>query len=150
MQVLIAVLLFSCKNGSDNSPTDTQDTDTITNSQEAENLLSPQIREEIIEKLQGSWRESEYPFRVAHFKDSLVKFIEEGVVEEPVFEEFKVENKCPFNVNNIKTVKPDDIILVMVEAGKCDKLRISNNTLVLSGFSTNTKSDYNIVYEKVE
>lgn len=145
---LLTNLLLSCKNVKEESGTYNPEINTTETSQDLENEISTGDREVIIKKLQGDWKEPEYPFRVAQFNDTLVKFIEEGVVEEPEFQEYKISTACPFEVNNIKNVAPDDIILVLVEAGTCEKLQVSNNTLILSGFSVNTGSEYRIVYKK--
>lgn len=107
-------------------------------------------RDAIIRGLQGSWKEPEYPFRLAQFKDTLVKFTEEGVVEEPEFRQFRILSHCPYDVTNIKNVKPDEFILVMPEAGTCEKLQLSSNTFTLSGYSAHTEREYSIIYEKVD
>lgn len=103
----------------------------------------------IINKLQGEWKEIEYPFRHVHFKDTMVKFTEEGVVEAPTFKAFNISNICPFKVNNIKNTTTNDIFLVMNACETCDILKVSNDTLILSGYSTNTQADYNIIYTRV-
>ncbi|WP_214653019.1 hypothetical protein [Mucilaginibacter segetis] len=100
-------------------------------------------------KLQGKWKETEYPFRWVEFKDSTVKFTEEGVAKKPEFEKFKLSAKCPFDVNNIKELKPGDVFIVMDRNQTCQKIDVSDDTLTFSGFSTNTNKDYAIVYKKV-
>lgn len=148
--LLFITLLLSCKNDKEASNPENSELNTTDTSQEFGSELSKIDRDAIIRDLQGNWKESQYPFRLAQFRDSVVKFIEEGVVEEPKFQEYQISKECPFEVNNIKNVEPDDIILVMVEAGTCEKLQISKNTLTLSGFNAHTESDYRIVYERVE
>ncbi len=147
---LLTSLLFSCKDAREESDTENPELKATETAQEFENEISPLDREALIKDLQGNWREPKYPFRLATFKDTLVKFIEEGLVEEPEFRRYKISRQCPFEVNNIKNPGPDDMMLVMVEAGSCEKLQIFNDTLTLSGFSTNTGEDYRIVYKKVE
>ena len=107
-------------------------------------------RDGMIKKLQGEWKEVQYPFRVAHFKDTAVKFIEEGVITPPAFREFKISQDCSFEVNNLKNAKPNDIFLVMPEAKTCDILTVANDTLKLSGFNVSTNENYTIVYTKVD
>lgn len=104
----------------------------------------------IVNKLQGAWKEMEYPFRLAHFKNNKVKFTEEGVVEAPKYEEYQILNKCPFKVNNLKNARSNDLFLVMDNAGTCEIIEVSNDTLTLSGFSINTNRDYKIVYNKMD
>lgn len=147
---VLSSLVLSCKNDKEESNAENSELNTTETSQKLKSEPSKIDWNAIVRDLQGNWKEQEYPFRLAQFKDTLVKFIEEGVVEEPKFQEYKISKECPFEVNNIKNVEPDDIILVMVEAGTCKKLQISNNTLILSGFNVHTESDYRIVYEKVE
>lgn len=152
LSFLLTTLLLSCRNPEEESNTDnpknnTRETET---SPEIEKEISMIEREAVIEKLQGNWKEPEYPFNVAQFKDTLVKFIEEGVVEAPRFQEYRVSKKCPYKVNNIKNVGTDDIILVMIGTETCEKLKISNDTLILSGFSEHTGEDYQIIYKKEE
>jgi len=53
-------------------------------------------------------------------------------------------------VNNIKEVDKNTIILSLTEEQRCEKLKIENETLILSGYSTNTEADYKIVYKKME
>lgn len=122
------------------------------------NITAPQTKNQtktidtdsIIAKLQGAWKEPEYPFRVAHFKDTTVKFIEEGVIEPPAFKEFKISRHCSFRVNNLKNAKPADVFLVLPEAKACDIITVSNDTLTLSGFNVSSNENYRIVYAKVE
>lgn len=104
----------------------------------------------ILNNLQGKWKEPAYPFRLAHFKDSTVKFVEEGVVEKPTFKAFRISTQCPFEVNNLKNAGTGDLFLVMLEARACEIVKVSNDTLTLSGFNVNTGSDYNIIYTRVE
>lgn len=147
---LLPILLLSCMNANKETKTENSETDIVRTSQKHENDSSTIDREAIISRLQGKWREPEYPFGVALYKDTLVKFIEEGVVEEPRFREYEISKECPFEVNNIKNVRPDDIILVVAEAGTCEKLQISNDTLTLSGFNMHTGREYDRIYKKVE
>lgn len=147
---LLTMLLLSCRNSGEGSNTENSDLDTTVSPPEVDNGISGREREAIIEKLQGTWKEPEYPFGVAQFNDTVVKFIEEGVVEAPQFREYQISTECPIQVNNIRTNKPDDLILVVVETGICEKLQLSNDTLILSGFSVHTGEDYSRVYTKTE
>ena len=104
----------------------------------------------MVKNIQGKWKESEYPYRMMEISGQEVKFTEEGVMEPPAFKAFEISNKCPFQVNNIKEVDKNTIILSLTEEQRCEKLKIENETLILSGYSTNTEADYKIVYKKME
>ena len=104
----------------------------------------------IIEQLQGKWKEAEYPYRTAEFVRSTVKFVEEGTERNPIFEKFELSENCRFDNNNIKHLKQRDIILSLPETKRCEKLKVSNDTLTLSGFKAYAKEDYNIIYLKLK
>tara|TARA_R110002020_G_scaffold274311_4_gene489432 strand:+ start:4783 stop:5256 length:474 start_codon:yes stop_codon:yes gene_type:complete len=147
--ILITVLAFSCKNKTEESKLETSEKNNLSTpieekSQEPSDLNS----EDFIEKLQGEWREPEYPFRRAEFKNSTVKFIEEGIVEEPRFIKFQISDTCPFDSES-KDIDSTDPFIVMLEDETCQRIKISNDTLNLSGFSTNTNSAYHIIYKKI-
>ena len=145
--ILFIALLVSCENNNEESAVngDKKDEQTvITKNEISENQIN-----KIVENLQGEWKEPEYPFRRAEFKNQTVKFTEEGVLEEPRFKKFQIAAECPFNTNNIRNLKPDDILLVIPEDERCEKLHLSNDTLLLSGYSVTTKYDYQIIYKKV-
>ncbi len=105
---------------------------------------------EIITKLQGEWKEPDYPFRRLEVKGQTVKFTEEGIAEKPKFTAFELSNSCPFEVNNIKSIEADEIIFSIAENKRCEKLKIKGDTLKLRGYSTHTKEDYEIIYKKVK
>lgn len=144
----LLVVLISCKNETEVSRSEGLKIDDTGTSQELE-LDRSEIKA-VVEALQGKWKESEYPFRQAEFKASRVKFVEEGVAEAPEFQKYRISEACPFEVNNMKNVGPDDLILALVESETCEKLKISKNTLTLSGFNTSTGSEYRIVYGRVQ
>lgn len=150
--ILLIVFLCSCKHStkkSDDHPSPNNNSAI----EQIEDELDPssQIdKDQIIEKLQGKWKESEYPFRSAEFKNQSVKFIEEGMVEEPRFKTFEISSKCPFEVNNIKYVDTNTTILSINEDKRCEKLKTEDETLILSGYSTNTEMEYEIVYKKMK
>jgi len=85
--LLMLTLLLSCKEKENNESISNQN-----NSQTKEIQIendSPSIdTTEIIKKLQGMWKEAEYPYRRAQFRNSTVKFVEEGVPENPAFKKF--------------------------------------------------------------
>ena len=141
--------LISCNNGEQDVNSKIAESNNKVTNGEKNNIPTIDI-DSIIEKLEGEWKEIEYPFRRAHFKNSTVKFIEEGVVEEPTFREFKISKDCPFEVNNLKNASSNDIFLVMAQARTCEIIKVSNDSLILSGFSVNTNSDYKIIYRKVD
>ncbi|MBK8427957.1 MAG: hypothetical protein IPL27_19200 [Lewinellaceae bacterium] len=107
-------------------------------------------KSKMMEQLQGKWKEIEYPYRTAEFVRSIVKFVEEGTANNPKFENFEISENCQFDNNNIRDLKSSDIILTLPETKRCEKLKVSNDTLTLSGFSTNSNKDYNIVYLKLK
>lgn len=143
-------LLISCNNGEKDDNPETTESNNIEFIKEKNNDNPTFDSDSIFEKLQGEWKEIEYPFRRAHFKNSTVKFIEEGVVEEPTFQEFKISKDCPFEVNNRKNASSNDIFLVMAQARTCEIIKVPNDSLILSGFNVSTNSDYNIIYRKVD
>ena len=148
-RLLFTVILISCNDGNQDvvvKDVVLEDTETTTEI----NIDVSANRDSIIKNLQGKWRESEYPYRVAHFENTTVKFIEEGVVEEPTFREYTISNECPFQVNNIKNAGDDDIFLVIAEARTCEIIKVSDSTLTLSGFNISSNSNYSIVYKKME
>ena len=147
---ILTILFISCNNGNKEAQTKKTESDNNETFQEKKNKLSTTDRDSIIKNLQGEWREIQYPFRLVLFKNTTVKFIEEGVEEKPTFQDFNILQECPFEVNNIKNSRSNSIFLVIVEAKTCEILIVSKDTLTLSGFSTNTNSDYYITYSKVQ
>lgn len=148
---VVTLLLISCKNKKEensSNPTDVPQ-ETIETTEKSEQEISSLKKEEMLTRLQGQWKQQEYPFNTIEFKDTTVKFIEEGAMEAPVFNEYTILNKCPFEVNNIKSTLPEDLFLVLVEDKRCEKISVLNDTLRLRGFSTNTNSEYQIIYKKV-
>lgn len=145
----ISISIFSCKTKNESYNSKNNETNIDNNQEISANPFSIDSNK-IIKKLQGEWKEVNYPYRRAEFNKYTVKFTEEGTQENPRFKVFKISNECPFNVNNIKDLKPDSIILSLNEDQRCEKLAIYNDTLTLSGFSTNANDDYHIIYKKVE
>lgn len=147
---IVFALLTSCKNQSTENESTLPEIKDTASMMTNETNLKPVIIDtaKIAEQLQGKWKEIEFPYRTADFKNSTVKFIEEGTVNPPKFEKFEVSAECPFDNNNIRNLSPSDIILTLEENQRCEKLEVSGDTLRLSGFSTNTNEDYNIVYLK--
>ena len=133
-------ILLSCKD-------EQQDTSTERPEELEESI---QASATAIMSLQGKWREPKYPFRQVHFRESTVKFIEEGVAEAPAFRKFRIAKECPFEVNNLKNLGPEDKVLVLEEAGACEKFEVSEDLLILSGHNVSTGRDYDIVYERME
>lgn len=145
--LILTILLISCRNSTEQPATQKfeKNNTTITQDHPIQTDTTG-----IHKTLQGIWKESEYPYRQLHFENNLVKFTEEGVIEEPMFREFKILRECPFDVNNIKTTRPEDIFLVVIDEGTCERLRIANNFLSLSGFNISTQTEYSMAFEKVE
>jgi len=148
--LLLTIFLISCSNTKKEANGKISELDNEGASQEKKNTTAISDSASIIKKLQGKWKESEYPFRMANFKNTTVKFIEEGTNTEPIFREFKISKSCPFDVNNLKNAQSEDIFLVMMEAKSCEILKVSNTTLTLSGFNVSNGHDYKIVYSKME
>ena len=149
--VLILTMLFtSCANGNREAQTNKSEADNKETFQEKKNEIRETDRDRIIKNLQGDWRESKYPFRLVQFQNTKVKFTEEGVVEKPKFKQFKILLECPFEGNNIRDVNTKNLFLVVLENKTCEILMVSKDTLTLSGFSTNTNSDYTIVFNRVQ
>ncbi|WP_192349925.1 hypothetical protein [Algoriphagus sp. Y33] len=141
--IILIVLILSCKNQNKENGSSSHQQYEI-----AEKDNQGIEKDKIIEQLQGKWKEIEYPYRTAEFEESTVKFVEEGTQYNPKFEKFEVAENCQFDNNNIRDLKPNDVILTLPETARCEKLMVSNDTLTLSGFSTNTNEDYTIIYLK--
>lgn len=104
----------------------------------------------LIQSLQGVWREPEYPFNRAEFKNTTVRMVEEGVAEASVFRPFTISHQCPYDVSNMEKNHPTDTILVFNGIDRCEKLCLSQDTLILSGYNTHTQSMYRIDYVRVQ
>lgn len=146
--IILVVLIISCKNqNKGNELPNSEQNEIVTEEKQETKMEKIEIDTiKIIEQLQGKWKEIEYPYRTAEFVSSTVKFVEEGTVNKPEFEKFELSEDCPFDNNNIRDIKSGDIILTLPETNRCEKLKVSSDTLILSGFSTNTNEDYNIIY----
>jgi len=149
---LLLVCVFACKDATKKSDEhqSPKNESAIEQTDDEANFSSLLNKDEVVKNIQGKWKESEYPYRMMEISGQEVKFTEEGVVEPPTFKAFEISNKCPFQVNNIKEVDKNTIILSLTEEQRCEKLKIENETLILSGYSTNTEADYKIVYKKME
>ncbi|MDR6300031.1 hypothetical protein [Mesonia maritima] len=139
--ICLTISMISCKNKNSKSE---KENEKGVNSE----FKSSVDEEKITEQLQGNWKETEYPFRKVEFKKSMVKFTEEGMVEEPSFEKFQISTECPFDVRNIKNTEADDIFIVLEKNNRCEKLKISNDSLIISGYNVATKNNYRIFYKK--
>lgn len=150
--IVLALLIISCKNhNKENEMHDSNHDETITETIPETKIEESEIDQtKIIEQLQGKWKEIEYPYRTAEFVDSTVIFIEEGTQNKPIVQQFELSRDCPFENNNIRDLKSDDLILSLPETTRCEKLIVSNDTLTLNGFSTNTNKDYTITYLKLK
>ncbi|GAA5042801.1 hypothetical protein GCM10011506_45670 [Marivirga lumbricoides] len=146
--LLITFFIFSCKNqNKENDLSNSNENEIIEEQKNETKEEAPTLNKvEIIEQLQGEWKESAYPYRTAEFVNSTVKFIEEGIPNAPEFEPFELSKNCQFDNSNIKDLEANDIILILPENKRCEKLSISEDTLILYGYSTNTKDNYEILY----
>jgi hypothetical protein len=147
---LLSILLIACDTNREEA--NTENTVEKTNADSSPKMNNdPAIdTDSIVNVLQGKWKETEYPYRLAHFENTTVKFVEEGVAEEPTFKEYTISNHCPFEVNNIKNAGAKELFLIMPGAKTCEILKLSGDTLLLNGFNVSTNSDYNIIYKKLE
>ena len=149
--LIFTVFIFSCKNQNKENDFPNSDENEITEEQKKTKEEVPKLsKAEIIEQLQGKWKENEYPYRTAEFVNSTVKFIEEGALVEPKFEKFEFSKNCQFHNSNIRDLESNDIILTLPEKKRCEKLTISKDTLILYGYSTNTNKNYEILYLKIK
>lgn len=145
MLFIFTVSIFSCKDGTSGSKPGNTERKKGSTEKTAISKIDPG---QIAESLQGEWKEPEYPFRRAEFKNYKVKFTEEGVVEEPQFKEFEVLSDCPFETKNIRSNRSNDVFLIIKDDERCEKLNVSNDSLTLSGFNSTINSDYQILYIK--
>lgn len=150
--IILLVLIISCKTQNKESELPKIEQNEIEREGEQETIMDTIIIDKIIiiEQLQGKWKEIEYPYRTAEFISSTVKFVEEGTENKPEFEKFEISKDCPFDNNNIRGIKSVDVILNLPETSRCEKLKISTDTLTLSGFSSNSNKDYTIIYLKLK
>lgn len=150
--LILSFFLIACTNQNKESEVPNSEKNVILNEQKQETKIEETKidRSVTIKLLQGKWKENEYPYRTIEFLNSTVKFLEEGTQNKPEFEKFELSEDCQFDNNNIRNLKSNDIILTLPETNRCEKLKVSNDTLTLSGFSTNTNKDYNIRYLKLE
>lgn len=149
--IFLLSLIISCTNRNKDPEIKTNNQDTIVHNDDPNLEIEKSIEKNlIINQLQGKWKEIEYPYRSAEFVNSTVKFVEEGTAGNPGFEDFEISENCPFENNNIKDLSSTDIILTLPESSRCEKLQVSNDTLTLSGFSSNTNENYHIVYLRLK
>ena len=150
--IILTVFIISCKNQNNENELPKSDQNEIVGKDMQEiGMEKTKIEKtKIIEQLQGKWKENEYPYRTTEFLGSTVKFVEEGTETKPKFEKFEISEDCPFDNNNIRVHNSSDIILSLPETKRCEKLKVSPDSIILSGFSTNTNEDYNIIYKKIK
>ena len=148
--ILLSILFTACDTNREEANTEKNVEKTNADSSSKMNNNPTIDMDRIVNVLQGKWKETEYPYRLAHFENTTVKFVDEGVAEEPTFKEYTISNHCPFEVNNIKNPGANELFLIMPGAKTCESLKLSGDTLILNGFNVTTNSDYNIIYKKVE
>lgn len=148
--LLLSIMLSAC-NDHGEAATKKEDTGIVNEpAPEKKNDFPAIDSNRLIENLQGEWKEIEYPFRRAHFKNKKVKFTEEGVIAPPTFRDFTLSQTCPFEVNNISNAQPSDVFLVLGETKTCEVVKVANDTLIFSGFNVHTNSNYKIVYTRMK
>ncbi len=148
--LLLTLILVSCNSRTEEAKTENIEIKNADTTRAMHTELPTLNRDSIVNILQGKWKETEYPFRLAHFKNNTVKFIEEGVADEPTFKAYNISQQCPYRVDNIKKERVGEMFLVIAAAGTCEILTISNDTLTLSGFNVSAKSNYKIFYKKIK
>jgi len=150
--IILSVFLISCNNQNQESEVPgSEENEILSKGKQEIKIEETKIdKSGTIKLLQGKWKENEYPYRTVEFLNSTVKFLEEGTQNKPEFERFELSEDCQFDTNNIRDLKSGDVILSLPENSRCEKLKVSNDTLTLSGFSTNTNKDYNIRYLKIK
>lgn len=149
--VILSFSMFSCEKAATKSTVEQSDKNKVVESTDrvTENEVVETDESTLAKSLQGKWREDAYPFRTVEFKDSTVKFVEEGTVNDPKFEKFELGTHCPFENTNIKN-SDSIMLLILPEKIRCEKIYVSNDTLIVSGYSTDTNSDYTILYLKAK
>jgi len=150
--IILTFFIVSCKHKNSENKVPNSEQNEILKKENQENTTEKieMVKRKTLEQLQGKWKEIEYPYRTAEYVSSTVKFVEEGTENNPKFENFEISEDCQFNNDNIRNLKSGDIILTLPETNRCEKLKVSNDTLTLSGFSSNIKEDYNIIYLKLK
>lgn len=150
--LILSVFLIACTNLNQEREVPNSEENVILNDGKQQTKIEEaQIdKTNIIDQLQGKWKENEYPYRTVEFVSSRVKFLEEGTQNKPEFEKFELSEDCQFDNNNIRDIKSSDLILSLSENKRCEKIEVSDDTLTLSGFSTNTNEDYHIIYRKIK
>lgn len=140
--ILLTFLSISCVDTSETANNNGQVT-TTNEILEVTGIEIPDLdTQALIEDLQGVWREPDYPFNRVEFRNSTVKMVEEGVAEPAQFRSFNLAHHCPYEVNNMQNSHPADTILIIDDMGRCEKLSLRGDTLILSGFNSHTGSDY--------
>lgn len=133
---IVLLLVSSCK---ENSKSSENINETEVEIQDSNSKINS-ANKNFIDKLQGTWERIDYPFDMVEFKYSEVKFTEgEGAIEEPEFEDFEISNNCP----NAVSGSMSEIYLVRGE--KCEKVNISNDTLLITYLVNNP---FTIKYKK--
>lgn len=144
---LVLMFLFtSCKKNDTNQQV--LDSEKVSMKKSMDTILGV-YGDKIIADLQGEWKEPAYPFDRMVFKNSTVKVFEEGIEEEPRFKKFQLADSCFVGKPSKFIVKNADMHLV-IENGQCEKLKISQDTLVLSGFNKGSQRAYQRVYKRIK
>ncbi|WP_027377923.1 hypothetical protein [Kaistella palustris] len=149
--VILSLTMFSCEKAATKSTVEQSDQNKVVENTdrdtEDQGLETEKIT--LAKSLQGKWKEVEYPFRTVEFQNSTVKFVEEGTANDPKFEKYELGTQCPYENTNIKAGN-EKMLLILPEKRVCEQIDLSNDTLTLSGYSTNTNSDYKILYVRAK
>lgn|SRR5690606_27808029 len=150
--ICIMIAAGSCVNeASDQSSESKDESSTGDGSIEVVGIEIPDLdTAELIQHLQGVWRDPEYPFNRVEFQTSTLKMVEEGVAEPARFQPFTLGHRCPHDVTNMDNAQPNDTILIWEESNRCEKLTIQADTLVLSGYNPHSETMYSMDYVRVQ
>lgn len=145
--IIISLSMLSCEKAATATTVDQSEKNvgSTTADRSTENTDLESEKSTLEKSLQGKWKENVYPFRTVEFLNSTVKFVEEGTENDPIFERYELGTHCPFENTNIKN-NDLKMLLILPEKSLCENVAVSKDTLIVSGYSTNTKSDYKILY----
>lgn len=91
--------------------------------------------------LQGSWKRVDYPFGTVEFDKNQVKFTAgEGAVEPAVFEDFKISDECPDNIDADASALAYDFLVV--DGKRCNPIRLNDNKLSLTFVGADKATEY--------
>ena len=91
--------------------------------------------------LQGSWERVDYPYDTIDFDNNQVKFTAgEGAAEPAQFEDFKVSDTCPKNIDAEASALAYDFLVIADK--RCEAIKINGNKLTLDYSGTSKGIEY--------